>query len=79
MANTPQPSTAKEQTDQVRYLFNNVLYVLQHSTFRGEDSHLVELSKQFIKEMKNDFELRAKADVKADAPVEAKPEASSAV
>lgn len=58
------------QNDQIRQLFNNVLYVLQHSMYRGEDAHLVELSKQFITEMKKDFEAKVKMEAdKAVTPV----------
>lgn len=57
------------QLEQVNKLFNDVLYVLQHSYYRGEDAHLVELSKQFIKELRIDWlkglELEAKQATEA--------------
>lgn len=65
------------QIEQVNTLFNNVLYVLQHSMYRGEDAHLVELSKQFIKELRQDWlknmELQAKQADAAESAVQAIP------
>jgi hypothetical protein len=55
---------ADNQHTQVKELCNTVLYVLTHSYYRGEDSHLVELSKQFIKELKKDVETRITDDSK---------------
>lgn len=52
------------ENDQIRALFNNLLYVLTHSYYRGEDAHLVEMSKQFIKQMKADFEMKLEAQAK---------------
>lgn len=49
--------------EQINRLFNDVLYVLTHSYYRGEDAHLVEQSKQFIKDLKTNWvkDLEAKA------------------
>lgn len=50
------------QHEQVKQLCNNVLYVLQHCMYRGEDAHLVELSKEWMKEIKRDIDKRTELE-----------------
>lgn len=66
--------------EQVRRLANSTLYVLEHSYYRGEDSHLVEVVKQWMKTLRDDIskhiELEAKKlNEEANKPVEAVTEA----
>lgn len=61
------------QHEQVKQLCNNVLYVLQHCMYRGEDAHLVELSKQFMKELKLDIEKRIELEAKEATELANKP------
>lgn len=68
--------TVVKQHEQLRQLANSCLYVLQHSYYRGEDSHLVELVKQWMKSLRDDvanqLELESKkATEEANKPVEA--------
>lgn len=57
------------QHEQLRQLANSCLYVLQHSYYKGEDAHLVELVKQWMKTLRDDvakqIELEAKAATEA--------------
>lgn len=64
---TESPAVSKDDSSEstrlyegVRQLCNDVLYVLHHAYYRGEDAHLVERSKQFIKELRLDVEQKAK-------------------
>lgn len=47
------------QNKEIIHLCNNVLYVLTRCMYRGEDAHLVELSREFIKQLKTDIEKQA--------------------
>lgn len=62
------------ENEQINNLFNSLLYVLTHSYYRGEDAHLVELSKEFVKQMKLDFERKMGLSAKQITELANKPE-----
>lgn len=62
------------QHEQLRQLANSALYVLQHCQFRGEDSHLVELVKQWMKSLRDDVAKQMEAEAKKATEEANKPE-----
>jgi hypothetical protein len=62
------------QHEQLRQLANSCLYVLTHCQFRGEDSHLVELVKAWMKELRDNVAKQIEIEAKAATEAANKPE-----
>ena len=62
------------ENEQIRRLFNDLLYVLTNSYYMGKDAHMVGASKEFVKLLIQDFNARVEAQAKAKVEADVKPE-----